>query len=421
MNHSGFWATIGLASMLAGCGSGNAVTPDKTAAACVSDPASVVQRLPTAASLQPMPAADAAPIAAAAAAGFAASHSPGAVVAVRTPQGTWIQAFGVADVATGAPMVAGTHQRVGSVTKSFTATILMQLVAQGKVALDDPISKYVPGVPNGSEITLLDLARMRSGLADYANDAEGNLNPEIFDDTSRSFTLDQLVAMALALPPLAPPDTVYHYSNTNYILLQKVAEAVTGEDWNTLLATDILGPLHLAQTSYPGQSAELPEPFAQGYTPLNTPDPLAAVKNGTLANSTNWNPSWAAGAGEMISTASDLLTWGRALATGQGILPAAAQIQRLRAFLPADGLQGNYGIGMICSAGWVGHTGLIPGYNTSVRCNVDGDDTVIVETNTDFPATMGPPIQMTVDPMVIDIAQALGHPIPAPVGNPPES
>lgn len=357
--------------------------------------------------MKPMSAANAASIAAAAATGFAASHSPGAVVAVRTPEGTWIQAFGLADTATHESMPADAYQRIGSVTKTFTATILMQLAAQGKLSLDDPISKYVPDVPNGSKITLLDLATMRSGLAEYLGDENG-LNPAIFGDTSKSFTLDQLLKLALSKPPVAAPDTAFAYTNTNYLLIQKAAEVASGESWDTLLRTGILDPLHLTLTSYPGGSAAFPEPHAQGY------NVLTGGGTGASSVSTDWNPSWAAGSGEMISTASDLLTWDRALATGQGILPASAQVERLQSFRIGDPLHPMYGIGITCTGGWVGHNGQVPGYNTAIRYNVADGDSIVVEMNTDALAAVTPHVQLAIDPVVTDIAQALGHPIPEP-------
>lgn len=137
---------------------------------CVADPEAVIARteaLPTSA----MPAVLAATIDAAAQAGFAAAAAPGAIVAVQSPDGLFLQAYGIADPTTGAAMTTDLYQRVGSITKPFTVTLLAQLAAEGELSLDDPISEYIDGVEGGDAITLRELADMTSGIASYTLDA----------------------------------------------------------------------------------------------------------------------------------------------------------------------------------------------------------------------------------------------------------
>jgi D-alanyl-D-alanine carboxypeptidase len=96
---------------------------------------------------------------------FRQSGVPGAIAAVRTPEGTWVSTLGVANKASGKPMRADMHHRIGSITKTFTATLLLRAAAEGRLSLDDIIDQYVKGVPNGDEITLRQMANMSSGIA----------------------------------------------------------------------------------------------------------------------------------------------------------------------------------------------------------------------------------------------------------------
>lgn len=347
---------------------------------CVGDPAEVTGRLedlPTTA----MPLQVATKIDAAAQAGFAAAAAPGAIVAVQSPEGLFIRAYGVADPATGSPMTTDLHHRVGSITKPFTATIIMQLVADGTISLDDPISRYVDDVANGDEITIRMLADMTSGVSSYTLDERWQ--DEYFSHPERTWDPDDLVEIGLALEPRDfAPGTAFDYSNTNTVLLGKVIEKVTNGPYEDALTDRILIPLGLTQTVFPGGSAAFPEPHSQGFTLQGghgTPD--------DPANATNWNPSWGWTAGELISNVTDLLRFGRAEATGAGLLPPVAQIIRLTSFREFNGPgAGGYGIGWGCQNGWVGHAGELPGYNSSMFYSTDDDITVITMTNSDIPS-----------------------------------
>lgn len=350
------------------------------ASTCVSDPAAVVARtsdLPTTA----MSADLTATIDTAAQAGFAQAAAPGAIVAVQSPAGLFLKAYGVADPATGAPMTTDMYQRVGSVTKTFTATLILQLAADGELSLDDPVSKYIPGVTNGDEVTIRMLADMTSGISSYTrDDAWQNI---YFTESYRVWSLDELMKIGLALKPQDfAPGTAFDYSNTNTIILGKIIEDVTGESYQRVLSERILTPLAMSQTSYPADSAAYPEPHPQGFTLQGghgTPE--------HPANTTDWNPSWGGTAGELISSAPDLLRFARAEATGAGLLPAEQQIERLRSFREFNGPgNGGYGLGWGCENGWVGHAGELPGYNTSMFYSTSGDVSVITMTNSDIPS-----------------------------------
>jgi D-alanyl-D-alanine carboxypeptidase len=275
---------------------------------------------------------------------------PGAIVGIwQDGKAPYVRAFGVRDTASRLPMATNLYMRIGSTTKSFTVTAILQLVEQHKIGLDDPIDAYVPGVPDGTAITIRELAEMRSGLSDYVTD----ISPTVLADPARQWSPQQVLATSFSHPLLFAPGTQFNYSNANTVLLGQVVEKATGQSLGTYLNQHIFGPEHLTHTISP-TGAAFPSPHAQGYTP--TPE-------GTTVNATDWNPSWGGAAGAMISTLDDLHTWVPDVATGKLLTPAT-QRQRLQ-FLPA-GSQGvaEYGLGLEDANGWIGHSGTIAGYQS---------------------------------------------------------
>lgn len=344
------------------------------AGACVADIEAVVTAEPTAASNRALPDELVAELDAAAQASFERDvAAPGAIVGVRTPEGTWTAAYGLADPDRDEPMEVGMHTRIGSVTKTFTGTALMQLVEAGELSLDDTIDTYVADVPNGDRITLRQLANMTSGLQSYTKVTE--FTDTYFAAPETVFDADELIEVGLDASPVFEPGEQFDYSNTNTLLLGKVIEEVTGRPLAEVFDEQIFEPLGLEHTSWPGESPELPEPFAQGFTLQGD-----AATPEAPSNATNWNPAWGDAAGEMISNMDDLLVYGRALVTGQGLVDPETQIERLSS-LPAPG---GYGIALGCIDGWVGHTGELPGYNTSVFFDTGNDTLVVVQTNSDI-------------------------------------
>lgn len=251
---------VAAALLLAGCAaqaptsqstSAPAQQPSAETSTCVADPEAVIARtqpLPTTS----MPDDIAAAIDEAAEEGFAIAAAPGAIVAVQSPEGFFMKAYGIADPATGAPMTTDMFQRVGSITKPFTGTLLMQLAADEELSLDDPISMYVAGVTNGDDITLRMLADMTSGVASYTLDDAWQAT--FFGEPEKVWTPDELLAIGLALEPLFEPGTSFDYSNTNTILLGKVIEQVSGEPYQDVLQDRILTPLGLTGTWFPAGS-----------------------------------------------------------------------------------------------------------------------------------------------------------------------
>ncbi len=386
-------------------------------AACVTDiPAVIARTASPDAVTGTLPAALASALEAAAGTGFEQAAAPGAVVGVRTREGTWTTTLGLADPDRKTPMKVGVRTRIGSITKTFTGTLIMQLAEQERLSLDDPIGTYVDGVPNGDRITLRQLANMTSGVASYTRSTR--FTKRYFAKPETVFTPDELLAAGLAESPLFEPGAQFDYSNTNTILLGMVIEKVTRQPVDDVLEAQILKPLNLTRTVWPGESTELPQPYAQGFTlqgDAATPD--------APSNATHWNPAWAWTAGELISTLDDLLDYGRALGTGQGLLKEKGQAERLASFPGAAG----YGIGMGCVDGWVGHTGELPGYNTALYYDTTTDTTVVVQTNSDIasgdcpadtPTLPGNPKELSCSSpatrIFVALTKALGHPFVMP-------
>ncbi|MEV7441072.1 serine hydrolase domain-containing protein [Streptomyces sp. NPDC091204] len=295
---------------------------------------------------------------------------PGVIVALSAPgKGEYVRAFGVADKATGAPMTPGLNMRIGSETKTFTVTALLELVDEGKAGLDDPIGKYVAGVPNGDRITLRQLAEMRSGLFNYSED-EGFFKA-LTSDPRRPFTPQELLEYSFKHPVLFEPGAKFYYDNTNLILLGLVVEKVSGRPLADYIDKEVVKPAGLKHTLFP-TGAEFPEPHAHGYT-----DQTAT---GKTEDATDWNPSWGWAAGAMISDLPDLRSWAKTLATGTLLTPAT-QAERLKVI---DALPGaGYGLGIFNVHGWIGHNGSLPGYESLTVYLPQAQATLVVLLNTD--------------------------------------
>jgi D-alanyl-D-alanine carboxypeptidase len=350
---------------------------------------------------------------------FVQTGAPGAVAAVQTPEFIWIRAVGVANKDTREAMAAAMHTRIASVTKIFTVTLIMQAAAEGLLSLDDPISRYYPNVPNGDQITLRELANHRSGIADYLDNeqfvAQWKADPE------RVWQPDELIAYGIELSPLFLPGTDFRYSNTNSVLLGLVLQQVTGKPVGQLYRERILEPLGLHGTAFSGGDPSILNPHPRGYTLFGQP-------GSAFVDATDWNPSVAWTAGGLTSTAQDLLAFGRAMGTGQGLLSPDQQAARLNSLLPDPTKpETSYGLGLMGFRGWIGHTGEIPGFTSTLFYHPDLDATVVVLVNTDIPSGVCPPQISTLPNNSRDhpcdapaslinaaLAETLGKPFPPP-------
>ncbi|MET0900763.1 MAG: serine hydrolase domain-containing protein [Mycobacterium sp.] len=324
---------------------------------------------------------------------------PGAVVLLRTPQGEFVASVGTTELGTRTPPATDTHFRIASNTKTMTAALILLLAQEGELVLTDPISAYVPGVPDGDNITLVQLLKMRSGLYGYTFAPE--LAASLDADPAKAWTPQEVLALAFGHPPLFAPDAEYDYSNTNYALLGLVAERVGGAPLRVLLADRLFRPLALSQTFVPASDdTALPVPFAHGYMyggsanaladPEYPADLPAAARDGSVrpVDYTRQNSSYATAAGGAVSTARDLADWMRALVSGQ-VLDADAQQQwlgSLQAEDPSapDGQKYGYGISYQRfgpEAQMYYHGGELPGFNSFMGYDPDNAVSLVIWTN----------------------------------------
>jgi D-alanyl-D-alanine carboxypeptidase len=290
------------------------------------------------------------------------NKTSGILVEVWTPKGRFVSAKGSADLATGARLKKNVQFKIASQTKSFTAVLIMQLVGEGKLSLDDHISNWIAGVPNGDQITIRELLNHTSGLGD------GFSLPAVQAKLATGCTPDFLLNTEAEAPPVAAPGTTWSYSNYGYNLLGRVVELATGQDLSTAIQTRIAKPLGLRRTLLPTGIADdgLSAPFAHGYGntyPTRVPD---------VADDATAIPAsclWAHGG--MVSTLADMRVFARALATGELVKPAVWRDAKRNAIpfvFPGD-YDGpghwKYGLGFYKSGGFIGGQGSMPGYEST--------------------------------------------------------
>ncbi len=269
--------------------------------------------------------------------GIVAAGAVGALAEVRDEHGVWRGTSGVAKLGTTRTVPVDGRFRAGSITKTFVATVVLQLVGEGRLRLDDPLAAWLPGaVPDGRRITLRQLLGHTSGLYDYLRTLPLPPAPEFVANRWQTRRPDELVARAVANPAtFEPPGSAFAYSNTNYLLLGEIIEKVTGHPYGVEVDRRIIRPLRLTGTSVPGSSPWILGPHPHGYVP-------ELRDGGThLVDLTAMNPSVMGASGEMISTTGDLNRFFAALLGGR-LLPA-----RLLAAMRTPGVDGaRYGLGL---------------------------------------------------------------------------
>ncbi|MFJ9048637.1 serine hydrolase [Streptomyces bacillaris] len=264
------------------------------------------------------------------------------------------------------------YVRAGSNTKTFTAVVVLQLVAEGKVELDGPVETYLPGVVrgkgiNGRKITVRQLLQHTSGLPNYTE----HIGLEDFGKVQHKFFHPHdLLTTALAHPAEFAPGTKWKYSNTNYLLAGMLIEKVTERPVQEQITERVIRKAGLRHTSWPQPGDQtLPRPHARGYA-------LSSLENGKVVDVTRMDPSWGGAAGQLISTPSDLAKFARQLLDGKLLAPA--QLAEMRKTVDAPLLPGwRYGLGVFsiplsCGGAYWGHGGDIDGYETRGGATDDG-------------------------------------------------
>jgi D-alanyl-D-alanine carboxypeptidase len=290
------------------------------------------------------------------------NRTPGVLVGVWSPRGNFVSATGVADLSTGAPLRTDMQFKIASQTKTFTANLVLQLVGERKVALDEHISKWVAGVPNGDRITIRQLLNHTSGLAD------GFTSPTVQKKVPTGCTVPELLTAEAKFRPVAPPGTKWSYSNYGYNLLGRVVELAGGQDLSTAVQQRIARPLGLRRTLLPTSGNGLSKPFTHGYG-LGGVGPTEAPTASEDATALPASCLWAHGG--MVSTLSDMRVWSRALATGALLEPAvwAEATKNPVPFVFTGNYNGpgtwRYGLGFVESGGFIGGEGSFAGYEST--------------------------------------------------------
>ncbi|MBD5799145.1 D-alanyl-D-alanine carboxypeptidase [Bacillus pseudomycoides] len=301
-------------------------------------------------------------------------------ILAKTSEGgkTWSYAAGIADLRTKKPMKTDFRFRIGSVTKTFTATVVLQLAGENRLNLDDSIEKWLPGVIQGNgyddkQITIRQILNHTSGIAEYSRSKDFDLM-----DTKKSYTAEELVKMGISLPPDFAPGKGWSYSNTGYVLLGILIEKVTGNSYAEEIENRIVEPLELSNTFLPGNSSVIPgTKHARGYF---QPDGASELKDVTY-----YNPSMGRSAGEMISTADDLNKFFSYLLSGK--LLKEQQLKQMLTTVPTEIAElGECGLGIFETklpngvSIW-GHGGSIPGFLTFAGGTLGGKHTLAVNLN----------------------------------------
>ena len=273
--------------------------------------------------------------------------------------------FGLADLATKTPVTPETKFRIGSVSKQFTAAAILRLAEEKKLALTDPLAKFFPDFPHGSEVTLHHLLTHTSGIHSYTD------KPEFLSRVTAPIEPGKLIPWFQNDPPDFAPGTGFHYDNSAYFLLGEIVAKVSGRPFADHLRETFFEPLGMKDTGTL-VNATPPPGMASGYS----------FADGKLAPALDWDMSWAGGAGVLYSTVGDLFRWNEALYGGRVISAASLKAQTTPVKL-AEGVDGmSYGYGLVMSEfkglPMIGHGGGLNGWASDLFRLPEQHCTVVV-------------------------------------------
>ncbi|GAA3290540.1 serine hydrolase domain-containing protein [Streptomyces cinereospinus] len=308
-----------------------------------------------------------------------AEGAPGAMARYTAPGEVRVRTAGVRDRVSGAPMDIRARFRIGSVSKTFSSVVLLQLADEGRVELDRPVDDYLPGLLPDDRITVRHLLTHRSGLADYTEAMFHRTVPGFEAVRNRVFSYQELVGLSLAAPRTTEPGVAYKYSNTNFVVVGMLIEKLTGRPVAEAYDSRIVKPLGLRQTSYVHPDTRIEGLRVRGYL---HPDEAGAP----LVDSTEQTASWAQSAGAVISSPADLNTFTSALMGGRLLSPA--MLGAMTTVTPTDTANTRfYGLGLrrydlSCGTQVYGHTGTVQGYYTYAFSTRDGRRSLSAMANT---------------------------------------
>ncbi|GAA4622002.1 hypothetical protein GCM10023196_012450 [Actinoallomurus vinaceus] len=322
---------------------------------------------------------------------IAASGFVGVSLRVHDERGEWVGSAGAAELGGAAKPPTNGHVRIGSNTKTFTATLVLQLVAEGRVGLDTPAADYLPEFGLDERITVRMLLQHTSGVFNFSGEVydDGKVAPGIpipygttgkewMDNRFKTYRPQELVELALSKPARFEPGTGWSYSNTNYVLARLLIEKVTGGSVAEEMQQRILGPLGLSGTVVPDASPEIPEPHAHAYYRYED-----AGEQKTI-DITRQNPSWISSGGDMISTTQDLHTFISALLGGK-LLPAPLLAEMCTPY-PTGIPNMDYGLGVFVvntdgGGTVISHNGAAVGHAALMYSTPDGSKTLTAALN----------------------------------------
>ncbi|SED37113.1 serine hydrolase [Streptomyces sp. TLI_105] len=308
---------------------------------------------------------------------------PGAVAQARDGRDRW--------TGTAGERKGNDRYRVGSITKTFTATVLLQLQAEGRIDLDDPVEKWLPGVVRGNghdgrKITVRQLLNHTSGIYSYTEDPafqEKVFGPGFLEHRYDTWTPRQLVSVAMAHEPDFAPGSGWNYSNTNFVLAGMVIEKVTGRPYGKAVENRIIKPLKLRATTVPGTRSAMPEPSSPAYSKLSRD------VNAPVHEVSDLNPSIAGAAGEIISDSRDLQTFYSALLKGRLLTKGGLKEMTTTVPISPDYPNVGYGLGLMkdklsCGVEIWGHGGGIHGSSSLAQVTRDGEHSLAGNFNADW-------------------------------------
>ncbi|MDJ0382441.1 serine hydrolase domain-containing protein [Streptomyces sp. G-G2] len=321
---------------------------------------------------------------------------PGAIALAQRGHDVWAGHAGTADMATGRQPRADDRFRAGSITKTFVATVVLQLEADDRLNLDDTVDHWLPGVVrgnghDGTKITLRQLLNHTSGIYSYTDDEDfkrKEFSTDFLQHRYDTYTPQQIVELAMTHQPAFDPGTGWSYSDTNYVLAAMVIQKATGHSYAREIERRILRPLHMDSTTLPGTWARVPGPSGRAYSKLTGELAGPAEPNSPTYDVTELNPSLAGAAGEMVSNTRDLNRFYQALLSGR-LLHRRQLAEMTTTELIKEMPAVSYGLGLMkikltCGIEVWGHNGGIQGSISQTMATTDGGHVLSLNFNGDW-------------------------------------
>lgn len=307
-------------------------------------------------------------------ASMAQDNYPGVVLDITGPAGVYRKAYGNTPggwFSSGRPVTIDDHFRMGSITKTFLACAAFIQIDQGKLNMRDVVSKYVPGIPNGNNITIENLMSMQSGIPDYTADFWFSVNAGMFP--TAPISRDREMGLIRGSSSQFTPGTQFSYSNSNALLLGEILQNITGRNIRNIIIEDVITPLGLTETTWP----------------TNSVVPAPAMSD------SQWTPDWAREAGALTTTITDLTKWAQEMRDGT-LLSADSHYVWTKQFwgVPLGGdsppTSVGYGHFQMKWGRWVGHGGSHPGgFDSSCLFDPETGATITVGNNAQIASAPG--------------------------------